>query len=618
MERTSCKICILGYHRASAVIKKALHLMGEEAGEVTVADCNINNLAEIVRAQQIAGCDIFIAGSGNAAEFRRISQMPMVELRISNLDYLIGLHKALTLGRAPAFVKHKYTHAIPAELFSSMVGRDVPIYSYEDSFELQQIVEREDVDVIIGAAYPVELATAAGKAGVLVTPSIETIQETIRRARRSVETNRERAKQRQLFNGVVEQSGAGIVVTDASGRIIVFNSAAQQLTGVSRPQAIGQMIGQVLPSLEEIQPVPDNGANREGHRLMNGTMVHYRSRTLCVQGEPFSRVYFLDIDNRRGTGKRAARINRKCWDNLVAVSPAMEACVQKARQLAGVSGNLCILGEKDTDRGALAEALFNTSARSGAPLIELDVSLISPESARAYLIGQEDIHGVTRGILELANGGGVILRNYRQASAPVQNIVEAVAAGQRVLRVNGRAPFSLDVQFMIIGGTEDAKWLSEKYHLSTFVLDVPPLSQRREDVPALFMQKAAEQKKLSAAGERRLLTEKMQQILQSYAWPGNLAELERSVYRYLAGMEQAVHPTPRAKSILLVQAIGEEELLRNFVEEHPVLHAPPDSTTLTQYQEAVETLKELYSVSNEQIARAMGISRVTLWRYLNG
>lgn len=139
---------------------------------------------------------------------------------------------------------------------------------------------------------------------------------------------------------------------------------------------------------------------------MNGTMIHYRSRTLCVQGEPFSRVYFLDIDNRRGTGKRAARINRKCWDNLVAVSPAMEACVRKARQLAGVSGNLCILGEKDTDRGALAEALFNTSARSGAPLIELDVSLISPESARAYLIGQEDIHGVTRGILEMANGGG--------------------------------------------------------------------------------------------------------------------------------------------------------------------------------------------------------------------
>lgn len=81
--------------------------------------------------------------------------------------------------------------------------------------------------------------------------------------------------------------------------------------------------------------------------------------------------------------------------------------MQKARQLAGVSGNLCILGKKDTDRGGLVEALFNASARSGEPLMELDVSLLSPESARAYLIGQEDIHGVTRGILELANGGGV-------------------------------------------------------------------------------------------------------------------------------------------------------------------------------------------------------------------
>ena len=149
------------------------------------------------------------------------------------------------------------------------------------------------------------------------------------------------------------------------------------------------------------------------------------------------------------------------------------------------------------------------------------------------------------------------------------------------------------------------------------MLDVPPLSQRREDVPALFMQKAAEQKKLSAAGERRLLTDKMQEILQSYAWPGNLAELERSVYRYLAALEQAVHPTPRAKSILLVRAIGEEELLHNFVEEHTVLHEPPDSTTLVQYQEAVATLKELYHMSNEQVARALEISRVTLWRYLN-
>ncbi len=617
MERTSCKICILGYHKVSDVIRKALHLMGEEAREITVADCNINNLAEIVRAQQIAGCDIFIAGSGNAAEFRRVSQMPMVELRISNLDYLIGLHKALTLGRAPAFVKHRHTHAIPAELFSSMVGRDIPIYSYEDSFELQKIVEREDVDVIIGAAYPVELANAVGKAGVLVTPSIETIQETIRRARRSVEINRERAKQRQLFNGVVEQAGAGIIVTDASGRIIVFNSAAQQLTGVSRAQVIGQPLGQVLPPLGEIAPTADQGANQEGRRLMNGTMVHYRSRMLSAQGEPFARVYFLDIDNRRGGEKRSVRMNRKCWDNLVATSPAMEACVQKARQLAGVSGNLCILGEKDTDRGGLAEALFNASARSGEPLMELDVSLLSPESARAYLIGQEDIHGVTRGILELANGGGVILRNYRQAPAQVQSIIEAVAAGQRVLRVNGRVPFSLDVQFMVIGGTEDAKWLSEKYHLSTFMLDVPPLSQRREDVAALFVQKAAARKQLSAAGQRRLLTDKMRQILQSYTWPGNLAELERAVCRYLASLDQAAHPTPRAKGILLVQAIGEEELLRSFVDEHPVLHTPPDSTTLAQYQEAVETLKELYYVSNEQVARALQISRVTLWRYLN-
>lgn len=132
------------------------------------------------------------------------------------------------------------------------------------------------------------------------------------------------------------------------------------------------------------------------------------------------------------------------------------------------------------------------------------------------------------------------------------------------------------------------------------------------------MQKAAEQKKLSAEGERRLLTDKMQEIITVVCLAGKPGGAGAKRISVSGRPEQAVHPTPRAKSILLVRAIGEEELLHNFVEEHPVLHEPPDSTTLMQYQEAVATLKELYHMSNERLQRALEIcQRDTLGRYLN-
>jgi len=151
MGQEICKICILGYQRLTEIIKRAVSSFSLPNTEITVADCNINNLSDVIREQQRMGCDIFIAGSGNAAEFRRAFQMPLVELEFSALDYLSGLHKALTLGSRPAFVKHKYAPEIPAARFSDILGKEVPVFSYEDAFELQQIITREGIDVVIGA-----------------------------------------------------------------------------------------------------------------------------------------------------------------------------------------------------------------------------------------------------------------------------------------------------------------------------------------------------------------------------------------------------------------------------------------------------------------------------------
>ena len=109
----------------------------------------------------------------------------------------------------------------------------------------------------------------------------------------------------------------------------------------------------------------------------------------------------------------------------------------------------------------------------------------------------------------------------------------------------------------------------------------------------------------------------MADILRSYSWPGNLAELERAVRRYMALLEQAGHTTVRSKANLLIQAIGIQELLDNYIQEHPVLAKAPASHELPAFRAALEEWKALYHLNNTQVAEQLRISRVTLWRYLS-
>ena len=113
------------------------------------------------------------------------------------------------------------------------------------------------------------------------------------------------------------------------------------------------------------------------------------------------------------------------------------------------------------------------------------------------------------------------------------------------------------------------------------------------------------------------MTPEMADVLCSYAWPGNLAELDRAVRRYIALLDQTPHVALRDREKLLIRAVGEAELLRNYVAEHPLLTEIPTPGQLEDFRAALEDMKRLYHMNNTQAAELLGISRVTLWRYLN-
>lgn len=618
MSQGKYKICILGYQRLAELSKKAISTLEFMDAEITVSDCNTDEVLAEVRKQQNIGCDIFIASSGNAAVVRRAFQLPLVELEYSELDYLSGLLKALSLGHRPAFVRHKYAAEIPASRFSELIGMEIPVFTYEDSFELQHIIMRDDIDVVIGTTYPVDIAERLGKSGVLLSPNVEIIQNAIRKAYRWVENQRKSLEQQRIINAIIAQPNMGIIVTNRAGEITIFNAAAQAITGFSRTQVLDQPLMQVLPSLSNLPPAPDTNEYCEGRRLLNCAMVRCREKALTLKNDVFAKIYYLNVDNRRREkASRPAHMLQKDWESLVSEAEAMAICVQEAKRLADIPDSICIMGEPHTGRVHLAECIFGASERKNAPLIILDFSLIPPEYTLSYLLGTENSDGVIYGILETANGGGIVIRHFQAASDEGRRIIEQVAAKRPFYRVNGRLPITLDIRLFAVAEPEDQALLSSQYYLTTFVLQVPPLRARRADIPILFGQKLVDSLNLSAAAAKRAVTSEIADILCSYAWPGNQAELDRAVHRYAAMLEQAGHATARAKATFLIQAIGEHELINNYILEHPILSTPPAPCDLPAFRAVLEELKALYHLNNTQVAEHLNISRVTLWRYLS-
>jgi two-component system, NtrC family, response regulator len=230
------------------------------------------------------------------------------------------------------------------------------------------------------------------------------------------------------------------------------------------------------------------------------------------------------------------------WGNLIGKSKAMETVFDVMKRVADTPTTVLICGESGTGKELIARALHKASSRANAPFVSINCAALPENLLESELFGYEKgaftgAAGLKQGKFEFANNGTMFLDEVGEMSLNLQVKLLRVLQEQEFQRVGGNKDIQVDVR--IIAATN--KDLKEEvdggrfrgdlfFRLNVVKVDVPPLRERRSDIPFLvahFVRKYGEK----LGRDIREVDSEVMRALYQYYWPGNVRELENVVER---------------------------------------------------------------------------------------
>jgi formate hydrogenlyase transcriptional activator len=277
------------------------------------------------------------------------------------------------------------------------------------------------------------------------------------------------------------------------------------------------------------------------------------------------------------------------FGDIIGQSKALEAVMENVRKVAASDATVLLLGETGTGKELVARAVHWASLRSGNSFIKLNCAAIPSGLLESELFGHEKgafTGAVSRkiGRLELADKGTLFLDEIGEISMALQPKLLRVLQDQEFERLG--ATRTLKVDFRLIAATNrdlaDAVLHNEfrsdlYYRLNVFPVRIPPLRERREDIPLLvehFVQKFARRMSKSITS----IPKKTMDALMGWEWPGNVRELENFIERSVILTQGSVLVSPlselepigteRESADETLEATEREHILRALRESH--------------------------------------------------
>ena len=228
-------------------------------------------------------------------------------------------------------------------------------------------------------------------------------------------------------------------------------------------------------------------------------------------------------------------------DRIVGRTTIVNQLRQTIERVAPTNARVLITGEPGCGKELAARTLHGASTRSSGPFVVINAATITPETMEEELFGVEGGDGRSRriGALEEAHGGSLYIDEIGDMPRETQNRILRVLVDQNFQRVGGATRVHVDVRVISSSSRDlaqliaDGHFREDLYHrLSVVPIKVPPLSERREDVPELiefFM----EQISVASGLPKRQIGSDAMAVLQSHEWPGNIRELRNNVERLM-------------------------------------------------------------------------------------
>ena len=233
------------------------------------------------------------------------------------------------------------------------------------------------------------------------------------------------------------------------------------------------------------------------------------------------------------------------FGEIIGGSPQMRQIYALIERIAPTTSTVLIQGESGTAKELVARAIHQRSARGSRPFVSVNCGGIPETLLESELFGHvkgafTGAYATKKGLFDTAHGGTLFLDEIGEMSPLMQVKLLRALQERRIRAVGATEDHEVDARVLAATNQDLARLVQEKrfredlfYRINVITIQLPPLRKRRDDIPTLaqhFLQKCA------AAGDRPApsLTAGAMGLLESYAWPGNIRELENVVERALA------------------------------------------------------------------------------------
>ncbi|MGC8596182.1 MAG: sigma-54-dependent transcriptional regulator [Candidatus Kryptoniota bacterium] len=294
---------------------------------------------------------------------------------------------------------------------------------------------------------------------------------------------------------------------------------------------------------------------------------------------------------------------------IIGNSPALQAVIDLAIKVADSDASVLITGPSGSGKELIAHLIHENSPRKKNPFVALNCASIPDTLLESELFGHEkgaftDAHTLKQGLAEVADGGTLFLDEVGDISYTVQpKLLRFIETGT-FRRVGGTNELGVDVRIISATNKDIQKEVDEGrfredllYRLNVVHLEVPPLSQRKEDIPLLVEHFL---KKRKGGRMVKRISEEAMKILMEYDWPGNIRELENVV-------ERAALLTPGDEILPESIALGSRGRGAD-------LKRLPTKLSLAELEKIhIENVLRANNYNRAKSSKALGISQKTLY-----
>lgn len=442
-----------------------------------------------------------------------------------------------------------------------------------------------------------------------------TIQQIIKNI---ILRNKELQKKSDAFEKFVNSFGNGISVTDQEGNIVHINQMYEQLTDLKEQDISGKNILALIQKKYFNQSVTLSVLENQRSVTMN---QYINGKKFIVTGYPFwdkdkkieKVINIIDpIDEPAYVEKgHAIKITGQMW--LVYASKRMDKLVHMLKKVSVYDSNVLITGESGCGKEVFARFIHEFSKRKQKPFIAINCSAIPDNLLESEIFGYERgaFSGANRegkaGLLELANGGTFFFDEIGEMPLNLQAKLLRFLETKRIRRIGGKEWISVDCRIVAATNQNLEKMVNENtfredlfYRLFVIPFQIPPLRDRKEDIPELLSYYLTYYNK--KFGIEKVLDKQVIDILKEYPWKGNVRELKNLVERMIV-LSDVDKITLKDIPDYVYDACNMQRFRHNSA-----------GKVIERTEEKL--LKELYdNLDNwNDVAKELGISRATVYR----